>query len=78
MLTKYNDWSDIREEIHGKLMDASSTSVMKRHLGRIQPLPRILSALTRKLASLVAPQEVRFDLVWGMIYLNLKVRKVSA
>jgi hypothetical protein len=78
MVTKYNDWGDIQTEIHGKLMDTSSTPAMKRHLGRIQPLPRTLSTLTRNFASLVAPQEARFDLVWGMIYLNLKVRKVPA
>lgn len=59
-------------------MDTSSTPAMKRLLGRIQPLPRTLSALTRNFASLVAPQEARFDLVWGMIYLNLKVRQVAA
>jgi hypothetical protein len=51
---------------------------MKRLLGRIQPLPRLLSTLTRKFAGLVAPSEVRFDLLWGLIYLNLKVKKESS
>lgn len=77
IIAKYGDWDDIKEEIHGKLMDTSSTPAMKRHLGRVQPLPRTLSNLTRHFANLVAPQVARFDLVWGMIYLNLKVRNFS-
>ncbi len=75
VVAKYNDWQDLVEEIHGKLTDSASTPAMKRLLGRIQPLPRLLSTLTRRFASLVAPSDVRFDLVWGLIYLNLKVRE---
>jgi curved DNA-binding protein CbpA len=75
---KYDDWDDIKEEIHGKLLDKSSTPAMKRYLGRIQPLPRTLSTLTRRFENLVKPLEPRFGLLWGMIYLNLKVSKASA
>ena len=65
---------DLLEEINCKLKDPQSGSAMKRQMGRIQPLPRILGALTGRFAGLVSPLDVRFDLIWGLIYLNLKVR----
>ena len=71
--SKFTNMEDLLEEIHGKLDDAASGAATSTQLARIQPLPRILGALARKFASLLYPLETRFDLVWGLIYLNLKV-----
>jgi hypothetical protein len=75
IIAEFNDMQDLLEEINGKLKDPQSGSPMKRQLARIQPLPRMLGTLTRRFALLVSPLDVRFDLVWGLIYLNLKVRE---
>jgi hypothetical protein len=71
---KYNGWHQVVTEIQGKLTDASSTRDMKRQMGRIQPFPRTLNTLTQAFETLVEPyKEVKFDLLWGLVYLNLKV-----
>jgi hypothetical protein len=41
---------------------------------RIQPLPHVLATFTRKFANLVVSPDVNFEILWGLIYLNLKVR----
>jgi hypothetical protein len=41
---------------------------------RIQPLPHVLATFTRKFSSLVVPSQVNFEMLWGLVYLNLKVR----
>jgi hypothetical protein len=71
---KYGDWQDLVSEIQGKLTDAASNASMKRQMAKIQPLPRTLATLTRYFSHLVDPLELKFDLIWGLIYLNLKVR----
>ena len=42
-------------------------------MGRIQPLPSVLATLFRNFSSLLVPFDTKFDLVWGLVYLNLKV-----
>jgi hypothetical protein len=43
-------------------------------MSKIQPLPSVLTTLFRNFSRLLVPFEVKYDLVWGLIYLNLKVR----
>jgi len=74
VIANISDWQDLVDEIQMKLTDPASTSIMKRQMARIQPLPRALYTITRLFSNLVVPIEVKFDLLWGMIYLNLKVR----
>jgi hypothetical protein len=71
--SKYYGWHEVVMEIQGKLTDTSSTRDMKRQMGRIQPFPRTLNTLTQAFESLVVPYPVKFDVLWGMVYLNLKV-----
>jgi hypothetical protein len=71
--SKYHGWHEVVTEIQGKLIDPSSTRDMKRQMGRIQPFPRTLNTLTQAFESLVVPHPVKFDVLWGMVYLNLKV-----
>ena len=53
-------------------MDPASTTLVKRNMSKIQPLPTVLATLFRNFSRLLVPFEVKYDLVWGLIYLNLK------
>jgi tetratricopeptide (TPR) repeat protein len=75
--SKYHGWHEVVTEIQGKLIDPSSTRDMKREMGRIQPFPRTLNTLTQAFESLVVPHPVKFDVLWGMVYLNLKLSYAS-
>lgn len=70
---KFSEWSDLMEEIQSKLTDPASTPVMKRLMTKIHPLPRFLSTLARLFTKTISPREVSFDLLWGVIYINLKL-----
>lgn len=48
---------------------------MKRQMGRITTFPNILAKLTMVFDKLVFPSEVKFDVLWKLVYLNLKVSK---
>ena len=69
----YLYWHDIKDEIQAKLSDSSSTQIMKRQMSRIQALPSILVKLTMTFDGLIMPFDVKFEILWGLIYLNLKV-----
>ena len=69
---EYLHWQDIATEIEAKVEDSSSTNIMKRQMGRIQTFPNVLARLTMTFDKLILPLEVKFDLLWGLIYLNLK------
>jgi hypothetical protein len=73
-VSKYHDWQDLASEISGKLAETPPNSFVKRHLTKIQPLPHVLTTLTRKFSNIMMPSIVDFELLWGLIYLNLKVR----
>jgi len=40
---------------------------------KIQHLPQVLALFTRTFRGLLLPEEVNLELLWGLIYLNLKV-----
>jgi hypothetical protein len=50
---------------------------MKRLMTKIHPLPRSLSRLTVTFTNIIIPYEVHFDLLWGILYLNLKASKAG-
>ena len=74
MAAKYCDWQFLADEIQSKLADPASLTVVKRQMGRIQPFPRVLSTLTLLFEKMVVPHELKFGLLWGLIYVNLKVK----
>jgi hypothetical protein len=71
----YLYWQDVSAEIEARLKDPSSTQVMRRQMGRIQSFPNVLARLTMNFEKLILPSEVKFDALWGLIYLNLKACK---
>jgi hypothetical protein len=42
-------------------------------MARIQPLPQVLATLTSTFTELVVPLVPNFAILWGLIYINLKV-----
>jgi hypothetical protein len=70
---RYHSWQQLVTEVQGKLTDVSSTPQMRRQLGRIHPFPRTLNALVKTFEGLVNPHNAKFDILWGLVHLNLKV-----
>lgn len=74
---KYVDWQELSTEIQTKFADSSASPVVKRQFAKIQPLPHVLATLMRIFSALVAPHEVNYELIWGLVYLNLKLSYTS-
>ena len=70
----YLYWQDIHHEVQAKLNDSSSTQIMKRQMNRILSFPGFLAKLTMNFERLTEPIPVNFEILWGLIYLNLKER----
>ncbi|CZR55427.1 uncharacterized protein PAC_05315 [Phialocephala subalpina] len=75
--SKYTEWQDLASEIQAKLTESPSTPLIRRQIVKIQPLPHALASLTRKFSNLVTPEEVNFEIIWGLVYLNLKLSYLS-
>ncbi|KAG4441573.1 hypothetical protein IFR05_002958 [Cadophora sp. M221] len=73
----YIYWQDVKDEIQAKLSDSSSTQNMKRQMSRIHAFPSVLVKLTMTFDGLIVPFDVKFDVLWGLIYLNLKMSYTS-
>jgi hypothetical protein len=67
------DYDMIAREIKAKASDPSFSSGMRRTLIGIQPLPRSLSNLTGSFTSVLEPQTIDVNILWGLLYLNIKV-----
>lgn len=68
---------DISLEIKSRLNDPSSTAIIRRQMSRIQALPNAMIKLTHLFRRLVQPVEVKLDILWGLIYLNLRMSYTS-
>jgi hypothetical protein len=44
---------------------------------KIQHLPQVLALFTRTFRKLLLPSEVNLEILWGLIYLNLKVSNLT-
>jgi hypothetical protein len=77
VVQEHRTCQDIVSEIREKLKDPHSSAPLKRSMTSIQPLPRSMETLNGSFISAVSPQNVQFDFLWGMVYLNLKVGFMS-
>jgi len=68
------DWSAVAEEIKERASDQSCNATMKKTLHTIQPLPKSLSNLTSSFTDVLAPYEIELNILWGLLFLNIKVR----
>jgi len=77
VIQEHRTWQGLVSEIRGKLMDPDSSASLRRSMSSIQPLPRSIGTLNDSFISAVSPQNIQFDFLWGMFYLNLKVAYMS-
>jgi hypothetical protein len=53
-----------------------SVEAVKSQMARIQSLPDVMDSLMRKISGLLIPSEVNYDIIWGLLYINLKVTSI--
>jgi hypothetical protein len=73
VVKEHRSWQDLLTEIRKKVMDPKSSPSLRRLMSSIQPLPRSMATLNGSFISSVTPENVQFDFLWGMVYLNLKL-----
>ena len=71
---KYHDWEHLSNEIQTKMADPTSTTLVKREMQKIQQMPKSIGDLINNFTNIIVPFEVRCNVVWALIHLNLKVR----
>ncbi|KAK0125805.1 hypothetical protein ONS95_007437 [Cadophora gregata] len=64
-------------QIEDKRTSPESSTTVKRQHGKITQLPDALENLVHRFRKLVAPSIVDFEMVWGIIYVNLKLSYIS-
>lgn len=67
------DWSAVAEEIKERASDQACNATMRKTLHTIQPLPKSLSNLTSSFTDVLAPYKIEFNILWGLLFLNIKV-----
>ena len=67
------DWISVFEYIKEKAADQTYNAAMRRTLFGIQPLPKSMSNLTSSFADVLAPHTIELNVLWGLLYLNIKV-----
>jgi hypothetical protein len=68
-----SSWENLAVEIQTRMISPSSSKTEKRQMAQIQPLPQVLGTLRSMFMELVHPFKVRYDILWGLIYLNLRL-----
>jgi hypothetical protein len=66
------EWSNVADDIQEKASDQIYNAQMRRLLMGIQPLPRTLSNLADTFETALAPHAVELNILWGLLYLNVK------
>jgi hypothetical protein len=72
-ITEPRDWQVVHLDIRKRGNAQGVPAVTKRILNHIQPLPRSLTNLTSIFTSEILPFEADFNVLWGLLYLNIKV-----
>jgi hypothetical protein len=74
---EHRTWQDLLTEIRKKVVDPKSNAAIRRVMSSIQPLPRSMATLNGSFITALTPENVQFDFLWGLVYLNLKVANIS-
>ncbi|KAH8602769.1 hypothetical protein B0O99DRAFT_587847 [Bisporella sp. PMI_857] len=72
VITRFREWQTLTAEIQSKVTDSVASPAMKREMSKIHQLPRNLGFLAKEFMNLVKPNNISFELLWGLIYLNLR------
>jgi hypothetical protein len=70
------DWQKVQTEIRNIQADPQSLTVTKRLLIQIMPLPRSLASLVVKFTGSIHPFVPDFNILWGLVALNIKARTI--
>jgi len=73
-ITEPWDWQSVHKEIQRRGNEREATGVTKRLLNHLQPLPRSLNNLINTFTSAIQPSVPNFNVLWGLVYLNIKAR----
>jgi hypothetical protein len=73
VVTEPRDWQGLQLEIRKKSTDSSEPSLVRKLMSTMHMLPRTIVTLIAALSTSISPREAEFDVLWGLIHLNLKV-----
>ncbi len=68
------DWQTLHTEIRRRGVDPQVLPITRRLLNHIQPFPRTLATFIGIFMGAIIPEEADFNVVWGLLDLNIKVR----
>jgi hypothetical protein len=66
------EWDAVTKDIQEKASDPSYAQMRRTLLG-LKPVPQTLFSLTSTFASALEPHEIEFNILWGLLFLNIKV-----
>ena len=67
------DWNNVADEIRERASDQTCNAAMRKTLHTILPLPKSLSNLTSSFTDVLAPHKIELNIIWGLLFLNIKV-----
>ncbi|KAH8602772.1 P-loop containing nucleoside triphosphate hydrolase protein [Bisporella sp. PMI_857] len=77
-ITEERDWQAVHVDIQKRGSEREAAGVVKRLLNHIQPLPRSLNNLANAFTSSIHPNVPNFNIVWGLLHLNVKLSCISS
>ena len=72
-MTEQRGWTDFATELRQKTVDKEASPAVKRLTSSLIPITRTINALVTAFTKSILPHEARFDVLWGLIHLNLKL-----
>ncbi|KAK0118550.1 hypothetical protein ONS95_007438 [Cadophora gregata] len=72
------DWRNIQTEISNLASDSIMPAAAKKSLNQMTPFPRTLAALVNTFCLAVSPYTAQFDMMWGLLNLNLQLSRNSS
>ncbi|PVH79053.1 hypothetical protein DL98DRAFT_633450 [Cadophora sp. DSE1049] len=73
IVDRFGSWTALANEINSILISPASTPEVKRHMAKVHSLPRSIFTLTSRLEQSVSPHDLDFRMLWGLIYMILKL-----
>lgn len=67
------DWLTIQSEIIRKRDDRMTTARTRKLINQLHGVPRTLYSLTVQFEKLIHPETVPIQVLWGLLYLNIRV-----
>jgi hypothetical protein len=72
-ISESRDWQNLHTEIQRINKAPNTLPITKKLLNHMQPLPRTVANLVGYFISAIKPFETDFNVLWGLLHLNLMV-----